>query len=302
MRKRAHVGDEQPGQEHGGADGGRAGGEDPRCAPPLSTTYQPARTTISSPSSDTTSPDQLAKPAHHDKAPRRRAARSMPPVRRAVRSALDVRRGSWIAAPFTCSAPVVIPRRMPGLPRLLLERPIAASTVGKKCFGSMVLVNSYCSILRRTGSFIAAKTRLTPLASSSRSRSWSMSAAVVSTSVMGSAATTIHKGCGSTRERADLFAERSRVGEEHGRVEPEDRAPRQALGFGIAAHVVVPRTPGTLPSRVWYGHQALRKTLPIESATASAIPGRTPSSTTPRTRRWTARTRSAAPRRGAGCP
>ena len=68
-----------------------------------------------------------------------------------------------------------------------------------------------------------------------------MSAAVVSTSVMGSAATMIHLGAGSDAgERADLFAERAGVGEEQRGVEPEDHASRQPLGMRVAAHVVIP--------------------------------------------------------------
>ena len=50
-----------------------------------------------------------------------------------------------------------------------------------------------------------------------------MSAAVVSTSVIGSAATTIHRGGGSARgQPPDLVAERRGVGEEQRRVEPVD--------------------------------------------------------------------------------
>ena len=55
-----------------------------------------------------------------------------------------------------------------------------------------------------------------------------MSAAVVSTSVIGSAATTIQRGAGlGVRERADLLAERPRVGEDQRRVEAEDDQARE---------------------------------------------------------------------------
>ena len=72
----------------------------------------------------------------------------------------------------------------------------ADSMVGKKCVGSIVRVSSYRSIFARTGSFISANTREIPCSLRASSRSSSMSAAVVSTSVMGSAATTIQRGCG----------------------------------------------------------------------------------------------------------
>jgi hypothetical protein len=64
-----------------------------------------------------------------------------------------------------------------------------------------------------------------------------MSAAVVSTSVIGSAATTIQAGGGSA---GHLVAERARVREEERRVEPEHHQARELLGVGIAAHVVPP--------------------------------------------------------------
>ena len=67
-----------------------------------------------------------------------------------------------------------------------------------------------------------------------------MSAAVVSTSVIGSAATTIQRGRGSARgQRADLVAERPRVGEDQRRVEAEDHQPGQPLGVRVSSQVVV---------------------------------------------------------------
>ena len=160
----------------------------------------------------------------------------------------------------------------------------AASSVGKKCDGSIVRVSSYRSILRRTGSFISAKTRWISLALSSSSMSRSMSAAVVSTSVIGSAATMIHLGAWlGPRELADLFAERPRVREDQRRVEPEDHTTRAAVRHSDSCvRRGNPGTPGTRPRIVWYGHHARRKTLPIERATATTMPGSTPSATTPR--------------------
>ena len=95
-----------------------------------------------------------------------------------------------------------------------------------------------------------------------------MSAAVVSTSVIGSAAMTIHRGRGSAAaSAADLVAERPRVGEEQRRVEAEDHQAGQLLGVGVAAcGRGSRRMPGTRPSVVWYGHQARRNTLRIDSA------------------------------------
>ena len=84
-----------------------------------------------------------------------------------------------------------------------------------------------------------------------------MSAAVVSTSVIGSAATTIQRGRGSVpRQPADLVAERARVGEEQRRVEAEDHQPGQLLGprdggRGRGSR----RRSATRPRAVWYGHQ-----------------------------------------------
>ena len=67
-----------------------------------------------------------------------------------------------------------------------------------------------------------------------------MSAAVVSTSVMGSDATTIHRGRGSAAANcSDLLAERSRVGEEQGRIEPEDDQTLDLFGIRIGVHIVV---------------------------------------------------------------
>ena len=71
-----------------------------------------------------------------------------------------------------------------------------------------------------------------------------MSAAVVSTSVIGSAATTIHRGRGSARgEPPDLLAERPGVGEDQRRVEPEDARSPASARLGIARDVVVARQP-----------------------------------------------------------
>ena len=70
----------------------------------------------------------------------------------------------------------------------------------------------------------------------------------MSTSVIGSAATTIHSGARlGVRERAHLFAEGARVREEHRRVEAEDRASGQPLRHRVAADVVIARDPGTRP-------------------------------------------------------
>ena len=111
-----------------------------------------------------------------------------------------------------------------------------------------------------------------------------MSAAVVSTSVIGSAATTIHRGRGSARaRRRTCVAERAGVGEEQRRVEPEDHESRQLLGLGVEL-----RGRGSRPCRRLarassrYGHHARRNTLRIDSATAIAMPCSTPSSATPR--------------------
>ena len=88
---------------------------------------------------------------------------------------------------------------------------------------------------------------------------WSMSAAVVSTSVIGSAATMIHaRRADRPTPAADLVAERPRVGEEQRRVEPEDDAARQQLGVGVAAHVVVA------------GHARRRARAPSGTATTRA--------------------------------
>ena len=111
-----------------------------------------------------------------------------------------------------------------------------------------------------------------------------MSAAVVSTSVIGSAAMTIQRGRGSAAASARICVpERPGVGEEQRRVEAEDRRARAAARRrGSCAGRGSPGGRRTRPSIVWYGHQARRKTLRIDSATAIAMPGSTPSSATPR--------------------
>src|SRR6478609_9168466 len=80
----------------------------------------------------------------------------------------------------------------------------------------MVRVSSYARILARTGSFISANTSEIPRALIASSRSSSMSAAVVSTSVIGSAAIRIQTG-----------------------VEAEHDQSGKHLSIGIACHVVV---------------------------------------------------------------
>ncbi len=77
--------------------------------------------------------------------------------------------------------------------------------------------------LVRTGSFSSAKTSEADRPFIQPSRSSSMSAAVVSTSVIGSAATSTQRTSGSSvDEGADGVAEDARVGEDQRRVEPED--------------------------------------------------------------------------------
>ena len=60
-----------------------------------------------------------------------------------------------------------------------------------------------------------------------------MSAAVVSTSVIGSAATTIQRGRGSAGQPPDLVAEDPGVGEDQRGVEAEDHQAGQALGVRV---------------------------------------------------------------------
>ena len=83
------------------------------------------------------------------------------------------------------------------------------------------------------GSFSSANTSDVPAAFSSSSRSTSMSAAVVSTSVIGSAAIRIHGRRIGREQGADLVAERPGVGEEQRSVEPEDHQARKLLGVGM---------------------------------------------------------------------
>ena len=85
-----------------------------------------------------------------------------------------------------------------------------------------------------------------------------MSAAVVSTSVIGSAATRIQCGRGlGGRQRADLVAERPRVGEEQRRVEAEDHEAGQLLAVGVHLGGRGSR-PGRGPGRGWSGTAARR--------------------------------------------
>ena len=78
-----------------------------------------------------------------------------------------------------------------------------------------------------------------PSASSSSLRARSVSPAVASMSVIGSAATTIQRHVAGTRERADALAEVVGVGEEERRVEAVQHESRDAAGVGIALGVVV---------------------------------------------------------------
>ena len=120
----------------------------------------------------------------------------------------------------------------------------ADSIVGKKCVGSIVRVNRYRSILARTGCLSSANTSEIPLRLSASSRSSSMSAAVVSTSVIGSAATTIQRGCGSASgERPNLFSEGSGVGENERGVESEDGEALNLLCVGMGTEIVIPGDP-----------------------------------------------------------
>ena len=64
--------------------------------------------------------------------------------------------------PATVSFPCRARRGSTRRPSCSWNAATAASTVGKKCAGSMVRVSSYRSILPRTGSFISAKTRWMP--------------------------------------------------------------------------------------------------------------------------------------------
>ena len=116
-----------------------------------------------------------------------------------------------------------------------------------------------------------------------------MSAAVVSTSVMGSAATTIHL-VGSDRASLRICSRKVRRWRRTGA-----RRSGTAHILGAVRHrgscIAVAGTPGTRPSTVWWGHHARRNTFPIDRATAIAMPGSTPSRATPAMRPSTARTR-----------
>ena len=110
-----------------------------------------------------------------------------------------------------------------------------------------------------------------------------MSAAVVSTSVIGSAATTIHVGRRiGRRQLPDLVAERPGVGEEQRRVEPEEDEPVDRLALGVDSPVVVARQ-AVHPAELRRGtaSTSCRKTFRIEMTTAMAMPGRTPRRATP---------------------
>ena len=119
----------------------------------------------------------------------------------------------------------------------------ADSIVGKKCAGSMVRVRLVAFDLAPDRVLHLGEDQADPvLAFSASSRSSSMSAAVVSTSVIGSAATRIHVGGGSARGHPpDLVAEGRGVGEEQRAVEPVDHQAGQLPRLRVAVHVVVAR-------------------------------------------------------------
>ena len=144
-------------------------------------------------------------------------------------------------------------------------------------------VNSDCLIFARTGSFISAKTKEIPYLLRASSRSWSMSAAVVSTSVMGSAATTIQRERSSRSEGSGSFAEGSERRQRKRGIEPEhDQHSSISLGIGIGAKIVIARERRP-PARA----RAVRPPGSAEhiedaSPTAMPIPGSTPRSATPK--------------------
>ena len=123
-----------------------------------------------------------------------------------------------------------------------------------------------------------------------------MSAAVVSTSVIGSAAMTIQRGRGSAAASARIWSRNVRaLAKNNGASKRKITRPGICSASGCSSRSCWPARPGTAPSVVWYGHQARRNTLRIDRTTAMAMPSSTPSRATPRnaatesrhsTRRW----------------
>ena len=109
-----------------------------------------------------------------------------------------------------------------------------------------------------------------------------MSAAVVSTSVIGSAATMIHTGGGSDAASARIRRGTSaRWRRTAARRTGRACSPGAVRRRGSCGRRDTRRTSRARPSTAWYGHQARRNTLPIDRATAIAMPGSTPRSATP---------------------
>ena len=110
-----------------------------------------------------------------------------------------------------------------------------------------------------------------------------MSAAVVSTSVIGSAATTIQRGGGSVRASARIWSRNTRaLAKMSGASNRNSTSPGSSCAGRCTRTSWYPVMPSGRPSTVWYGHHARRNTLSTDSATAIAIPGSTPSRATPR--------------------
>ena len=110
-----------------------------------------------------------------------------------------------------------------------------------------------------------------------------MSAAVVSTSVIGSDATTIHRRPGVACTSSVISSRNAReFAKISGASNRYITRPGSCSPFGYCRTSWNPGKPSTLPSRVWYGHHARRKTLRIDSTTAMTMPGSTPSKATPR--------------------
>ena len=93
--------------------------------------------------------------------------------------------------------------------------------------------------MRRTGDFNSAKIRLTPALFSRRSRSSSMSAAVVSMSVIGSAATRIHVGAGSVPAGRNTASRKVVALAKISAVEPEHHQTGQVFGVPVHRRVAV---------------------------------------------------------------
>ena len=149
----------------------------------------------------------------------------------------------------------------------------------------VVVVERLQQPVRRTRSFSrsrsSTKAMLTPCALSSSSRRSSMSAAVTSMSVTASHCSTNHRGRRRRTSRRTCWRKMPALaknsGASHGTRAHRPPRERPDSAPGCASR----RGPVSCPSTSPCGHQLRRKNSRIDSTTASRMPCRTPSRTTP---------------------